>query len=312
MATRGTLYQDPALEQASIAYKNADLIAEMIMPTLNVKKQSGKIYKFGKEAFKIPASRRAPGVVSNRILSYSVSTDSYYCDSHALHDVINREDKANADKAIQPEIATTEGVTDTLMLRREYDLASLLFSTTTFSGYTSTLTGDDQWSSTATSDPIANARTASENIRQNTGTKPNVCIMGATVWKTLVDHPKILERTKYIGKDPSNARIAELFGVKKILVGNSVYNTAAEGATESMGDIWGDYCLFAYIAETPGMRKPSMGYSYNWSVGTKGTKVYREELKPSQGHGTFIEVEKYYDDVVTAAEFGYLYADLIA
>jgi hypothetical protein len=105
--------------------------------------------------------------------------------------------------------------------------------------------------------------------------------------------------------------VAEALGIDKILVGGAVYNSANEAATESMADVWGKYCLFAYINPRPEIRKPSLGYQYTWQTGINGYQVFREELGPSRGHGTFIEVMKSFDDIVHSSDFGYLWSTII-
>jgi hypothetical protein len=309
---KGTQYQDLALTNVAVGYKNAGLIADMIFPMITVEKQSGKIYKFGKDAFRLLDDVRAPGTVSNRVQSYSVSSDTYFCDNHALNDVVPNEDKTNADAVIQPEVSMTEGLTDLIALRREYKLAAYLFNTTTFAGRYTARTGTARWNDYTVSDPIADADAAKEYVRQASGAKVNVAIMGQAVYMKLKRHPQLLDMFKYTaGGVLTEQQVAEALGIDKILVGGAVYNSAKEGAAASMADVWGKYCLFAYIAPKPEIRRPSLGYQYTWSTGPAGYQVFREELGPSQGHGTFIEVMKYFDDIVHGTDFGYLWSTII-
>jgi hypothetical protein len=310
---KGTQYQDVALTNVAVGYKNTDLIADQIFPTISVPKQSGKIYKFSKEAFRLLDDVRAPGTVSNRVKSYSVSSDTYFCDNHAMHDVVPNEDKVNADAVIQPEVSMTEGLTDLMMLRREYKLAAYLFNTTTFAGRYTARTGTARWNDYTNSDPIADADTAKENVRKASGAKANAAIMGAAVYNKLKRHPQLLDMFKYTaGGVLTQQQVAEALGIDRLLVGNAIYVSSAEGAaTETTADVWGKYCLFAYIAKVPEIRRPSLGYGYTWQTGVGGYQVNREELGPSQGHGTFIEVMKYFDDIVHSTDFGYLWSTII-
>jgi hypothetical protein len=309
---KGSLYIDAALSNVAVGYKNATFIAPQIFPAVPVMKQSGKVYEFGKDAFRIAKSYRAPGTVSNRVQSFSVSTDSYYCDNHALHDVLSMEERENADAAVQPEVAMTEGLVDMIGLGREKAIADVILSSGTITNG-STLSGTTQWSDYTNSNPRDAALTAIESIRTKSGAKCNVAIMGATVFNKLKLHPDLLDAFKYTtGGVLSEDLVAQALGVDKILVGRAIYNSADEGQTAVMADVWGKHCLFAYIAPTPGLRKPSLGYSYLWKTGAQGFLVEKEDLGPSRGNGTFIQASNYYDDVVHAVDFGYLYTNAIA
>jgi hypothetical protein len=305
---KGQLYIDVALSNVAFGYRNGELIADKIFPTIPVSKQSGKVYKFGKDAFRLVDDLRQPGAVSNRIQSYSVSTDTYYCANHAVNDVIPDEDAENADVAVNPEVATTEGLTNNIKLRREQVLASYLFNTTTFSGKTAAV--GTKWSDYTSSDPVADVDTAIETIRQATGSIANTIVMGKSVFNKLKRHPLLLDMFKYTQKGILTADlIAEALHVDRLLVGGAVYNTGNEGTSDSMSDIWGSYCLVAYIAPKPEMRAPSLGYSYTWMTGVGGYSTYRlYEIKP---HATWIEVMNYYSDIATQLDLGYLLSSCI-
>jgi len=313
---KGTLYIDAALTNVAVAYKNTNYIGSQIFPSIDVAKQSGKVYKFGKDAFRLETDVRAPGTKSNRVQSYSVSTDTYYCDNHALHDVVPIEDAENADTAVQPEMATTEGLVEMMAVRREYSIASYLFNTTTFASYYAALSGTDRWDDYEQSDPIAKADAAIESVRTKSGAKANTAIMGAAVYIKLRRHPQLLDMFKYTaGGILSEAQVAEALGVDRILIGRAIYNAAQEDTTPTFTgtDIWGKYCLFCYIAPVAGLRKPSLGYSYRWKTGVGGYEVYKTvDMSAGGVHGTIVEAMNYFDDIVHGLDFGYLYSTVVS
>lgn len=314
MAPRGQLYIDRTLTNVAVAYKNTSLIADLLLPVVTVPDQSGKVWKFGKDAFRLESDIRAPGTKSSRVQSFSASTDTYFCNNHALTDVVPEEDLRSADVAIAAESSATEGLVDMIKLRREKSLADYLFNATTFSSYTSALSGADRWGEYTSSDPVANAESAIEAVRQKSGAKANLAVMGSAVYIKLRRHPQLLDMFKYTaGGVLSESQVAEALGVGRILVGSAIYESAKEGAASSMADVWGKYCLFAYVAPQAGIRKPSLGYSYRWNVGIEGYKVFKTEDYSAGGiHGTAIEVMTYFDDVVHGADFGYLYSTVVS
>jgi hypothetical protein len=314
---KGTQYIDKALTNVAVSYKNTSMIAEILFPSIAVPQQSGKVYKFGKDAFRIETDIRAPGTVSNQVQPYSVSTETFFCDNHALSSIVTDEEIINADAAIDPEMATVEGLTDKIMLRREYSLAAYLFNVTTFSGYTSALVASGgtatttRWDDYTNSDPTLAADYATDAVRQKSGAKANTLIIGAAAYMKLRRHPALLDQFKYTaGGVLNDSQLAEAMGVERILVGRATYNSAQEGATVNMADVWGKYALFAYIAPKPGLRQPSLGYSYRWNTGMQGVSVYKEYQLNK--HGMWVEVMNYFDDIVHGADFGYLYSAVIS
>ena len=312
MSKRGDLHIDVALTNVASAYKNDTLIADKVLPVIPVAKQSDKYYTFGKEAFRLFDDLRANGQESKEVLSYTVGTGNYFCDVHSLKDIVTDEDRANADAPIIPDTDTTEALTNMILLRREYAVASELFNTTTFSSYTSALSGTAKWSDYTNSDPIGDIETAKASVHDNTGRPANVVVMGIEVWRKLRQHPDLLDRVKYTQKGILTPDlVASLFEVDEVLIGGALYETAKEGQTSSFGKIWGNYVLTYYRA--PGkqtLKTPNLGIIPSWKIyGGKTYKVKKYRWEPRGGD--MIEVESAYDVKVTMAAAGYLYSAVV-
>jgi hypothetical protein len=201
---------------------------------------------------------------------------------------------------------------DSIMLRHEYDVASLLFNTGTFSGKTSALSGNSRWDVYGTSDPVADMLSAKETIRQNAGIKPNAIIMGESVYTKLQNHPDILDRIKYTGTnakpaDVTKEALASIFQVSQVLVGGGIYNTAPQGKAASMSDIWGKYVLACYINPSPSPMSPSLGYNYYNPSYEAVREWYKEEEE-----SWYVEVKKKFMPIVNSSISGYLYSTVIS
>jgi len=300
MPDRGDLHIDVALTNVSVGYKNAEFIGDQILPVVPVNKSSDIVRTYGKEAFRLDDDIRANGAESNRVVAYSVGTTSYSCQTHSLNDVVTDKDRANADKPINPDIDTTEGLTDKILLRREYDQGSYLFNTSTFSGTTTALSGTQH------------IDTYKDTIQNAIGREPNIVAIGYPVYVKLKNHPDILDRLKYTTKGVVTPELlAELFQVDKVLVGKSIYNSAREGQTASMSRIWGKYVLLAYVNPKPSLKSPTLGYTFQEKIyGGKGWKVKkwrREELE-----GDEIEVSTSYDVKLLCGDAGYLLSSVVS
>jgi hypothetical protein len=265
MTTSGSRVVDPILSTVAQGYQNADFIGMNLFPAVPVEQRGGKIITFGKEDFLLYATGRSPGAGTKRI-SYGYSGSAYALESHSLEGIVPFELMQDA-KAV-PGIDLGRGavikVQNTIGLRLEYAQAVLA---TTAGNYAAsnkvTLSGTSQWSdlTSGVSDPVNDIETAKEAVRQKIGKRANTVVMGAAVFTKLRQHPKIIERIKYTGRDSATPELlASLFGVKRVLVGDAVY----ADSSGNFVDVWGKFVVVAYtdIASVAEQGTPSYGYTY--------------------------------------------------
>lgn len=102
------VHVDAALTNLSVGYRNPAFISDLLAPVVGVRKQFDRYYVYDseREAFRSTNDRRAPGAEANEV-DFSLSTDSYSCEDHALTSVIPDEERENADPPIQPSIDRT-------------------------------------------------------------------------------------------------------------------------------------------------------------------------------------------------------------
>ncbi len=302
----------------SVAYRNSTYIADQILPLVPVTKKSGLYAKYTKaDWFRNATKLRAPGALPAEV-DYTLATaGEYSCLPYAIAKRVPWETRENADPPLRPDNEAVEFITDQILLAREIRIASLLFSGTTFSGYTAgvtALTGGGQvaWDTHATSTPIVDIEQMKENVRTQIGRRPNTLILGAAVWKALKWHPDLLDLIKYTQKGVvTEDLLASLVGMR-VLVGDPIYSDTAEGVAFSSSDIWGKYALAAYISPTPSLMSPSLGYTLAWTgMGGLTRSVERYELTEGQKATKYV-VEEHSDEIVAAADAGYLLSAVVS
>jgi len=297
-ATPRDAHLDTALTSVSIAYRNPTYIADQVFPTVGVNKQSDYYFVFDKGSwFRIPSmSRRAPGQRAARV-DYTLSTGSYACVEYAVAKGVPDELRENADDPLSPEAEATEFAADNLLRLHEKRVADIAF-------------GDSSWSSSAnastkwdvdTSDPIGDVNTAREAIQGLIGREPNTMILGYNVWADLKDHPDMLDRIKYTQRGILTSELAaSLFQVDKLLIGNALYDSASEGATAVMTQIWGKSMVMLYVPPTPALMTPAAGYTFQWKP--MSTARFRED----QERQDIFEVRHSVNSRVVSADAGYI------
>lgn len=299
---------DSALSTLSQQFKNAALIGEQVAKVVPVAKESGKYFIYGKEAFKLVSTLRMDGTQSNEI-HQKLSLGSYSCEEHSLSDIVTDRVRKNADLPINPDLDTTDLLTNLILLRLEYEIAAKMVATANYtnSNY-STLSGTTQWSDYTNSTPLTNIKSAKAVVRKLIGMEANSIILGGDVAETLSLHPDIKELRKYT--DPNLLTDAglppKILGLK-VLEGKATQDIAYEGQTSVMSYIWGKHAIIAYIPDRVGVKSLAPWVTMR-VTGYRETRKWREEKRK----GDMIEVSDMFDVREIADECAYLYAAAIA
>lgn len=304
---------NPVLTAIAQGYQNNDFVGSLLFPTVQVGTRAGNIIVFGKEAFMLYAAQRAPGENTKRV-SFGYANGTYALVDYSLEGQLPievQQEAEVADNGFSIDLAglTLSNVQDIMALRLEYAQAQLARAPGNYGASNKvTLSGTSQWSDySGTSNPITVVSTAKEAIRQQTGKRPNVMIMGAQVFEKLKNHPVILERIKYTGRDVATTDLlASLFGVPRVVVGESIYSTDAG----TFVDVWGKDCVLAFT-QTAGLAQkglPAYGYTY----GLRGYPLAEQPYYERNPKSWFLPVSRAEAPVITASTAGYLIANAVA
>ena len=305
---------DATLTNLSVAYRNPAFIADELAPVVNVKKQFDRyfIYDAGRETFRSTDDRRAPGAEANEV-DFALSSDSYSADDHALSSVIPDEERDNADPAIQPSIDRVEFLTDKVGLNKEIELAKLATDTSVIT-QSETLSGTDQWSDYANSDPVTAVEDTKATIIQSVQVMPNTLVLPYEVYIKVRMHPQVVDRAKYVTLGVIGADVlAQIFDVERVLVPRALENTAAPGQSASMSFVWGKDALICFVPPRPALKQVSLAYTFQWSAAPgslsgNSVEVWREDRRKADA----IRVQRYYDQKIIAAGAAYLWKSAVA
>jgi hypothetical protein len=314
----GNVHVDKVLTNISIAWPNEGFVGEALFPTVQVNKQSDLYYVHGREGW-LPerGDERAPGTEANEIPGMQVSLNPYYAKEHALQIAVTDEERENADSPLSPDRDATELVTSKIMLGRELIFKNLAVTAANYAtGNTVTLAGVDRWDSgdAAGSKPIADIRAGITAMHGKLFMRPNTAIVPWPVMNALQDHTEFLNRIMYSERAIfSQDLLGALFQIDNWIVPGVGYNTAVNyGAAETLGYVWGDDVILAWVPPRPGLKIPAYGYEFRW--GPQFVDRWREEKRVSD----LIRVRRRYDTKMTALDgsgkqvAGYLIKDTLA
>jgi hypothetical protein len=306
------VHVNAALTNLSVAYRNPAFISDLIAPAVAVRKQQDRyfIYDAAREAFRSTNDLRAPGTQANEV-DFALSTDSYYCEDHALVSVIPDEERENADPVIQPEIDRVEFLSDKIDLNKEIELATIIGSDSSIPS--TTLSGTGLWSDDS-SDPLLAIETGKAAIIQSVQIAPNTLVLPQEVFTKLRTHPAILDQLKYTNSGiPSPEALAALFDVERVLVPRALKNTAQSGQTASMSYVWGKNAFLCYVSPRPALKSITFASTFSWnqapgSMSGRLVEVWRENTRKAD----IVRVQRYYDQKLIAPEAVYVWKNAVA
>jgi len=314
MPANSSLYQSPLLSQIAVDFKNRDYIADQILTPVNVPKLQGQYLVWDQGVtFKNPRTAYGQdGQVSS--VDVKATKTSFSLNIEALSTWIDELETAQADISYVRALKVQKLV-NAMRMRLELDVAAQLTSTSVLTQNT-TLSGTSQWSDYVNSDPMNAILVQQDNLPR----KANVLILGRQVLTQLKRHPKILDVTKYTqtGTVP-NERLAELFEVDRIIVGEALKDTAADGQAASKSFIWGKNAILAYVDPNPPsplMDQPTLGYipRMGGPMGQNSWRTYTAVV-PTVGTGAgreWIKTETSYGILVSAPTMAYLFVNAVA
>ncbi len=233
---------DPVLTNLARGYSNAQYIGSMLFPIVDVDKEAGKIPLFTKEAFKIYNTERAIRAKSNRINPESRESIDFVLTEHDLEYPM---DYREIDEDIMPLKMHAANVTsEGILLKLEKNIADTVQDLSTFpTGNKVTLSSADKFTN-LTSDPFTIFDTAKESIRQKIAKRPNVCVLGASSYRALKNHPSIIDRIKYTQHAVITPELLKnLLDFEQLYIGDAV--SADDDGVFS--DIWADNAIIAYV-----------------------------------------------------------------
>jgi hypothetical protein len=313
MPANSGLYQSPLLSQIAVDFKNRDYIADQVLTPVIVPKLTGQYMVWDQGVtFKTPRTAYGQdGQVSS--VDIKGSKASFSLNIEALSTWIDELEIQQADlnyiRALK-----AQKLANAMRLRLELDVAAQLRSTSVLT-QNATLAGVTQWSDYTNSDPANAILTQQDNLPR----KANTLILGRQVLTALKRHPKILDVTKYTqrGFAPTSV-LCDLFEVDRILVGEAMQDTAADGQAASKAFIWGKDAILAYIDPSPPsplMDQPTLGYIPR--MGGSGTTPWRTftALVPTVGTGAgreWMKVETSYGVLVSAPTMAFLWKNAVA
>lgn len=284
------VHQDAVLSNIAESYSFEGFIADIILPSVPVTKESDIFYRFYKEEL-LPTEDVIGDNDEAGELEWFTTTGTYVCVGRALKSFVPSRVIRNADAPIRPLVRTTEKLSRNLDLNKEIRVAALLAATVDTTGQAYDINSSStKWNTHATADPLGDLEHMAEQFELACGAPPTHFVLPRKVKTHLVQCVAYKEEVKYTHGDRlENYGVLppKLAGMIPLIAGQ-VKNTADEGAAESLGYVWGNDVYLIRVNPRPDLMDASWGYQL-----TLSPKGVRRWNIPERGHkgGTMVQVE---------------------
>lgn len=254
---------DTVLTKVVLGYNlDQEFSGHHLFPDVPVNEVGGKIVKFGKEAYVVINSKRAPGETV-RGVGISYSSEKFVLENRLLEAISPEEFIEMGNKAgIAVKAQAVNSVFRRMRLEGEYDKALLANDANNYAASNkTTLSGTSLWTS-ATADVLTQVNDAKSTIRSKTGRYPNVFHLDAKGFEALKRNTHIKEQFKYSGKASiTTDMLANYFDVEKVVVGRAIHATDEDA---DFIDLWQDNSILAYVPPKALQAQAVQSYGYNY------------------------------------------------
>lgn len=306
----GKNFVDPLLSNIAKGYRPKGHINEQVMPVLPVNKPTAKIADYGGQNLRIVSTIKSPEGGTPVVTMNVSQASSYVLEEHSLKAMASDKAAENQDKPFDEQKDKAELVTDLLSVAREYGLANFMNTVGNFTNAT-TLSGTGQWGGSA-DDPLGNLQTAIGTVADamNVPEEEVSLVLSRDSFRKLVFLSEIKELLghRYEGfKKVKPEELAAALGIRQVLVAWGRYNTAADGQTDTFGNLWGKHAWAVYIPSKPELKEHCFGYTVKRRSGIEVDKWYDNDVK-----GWWVRATDEYDQYVLNEKGVYMIKDAVA
>ena len=272
-------------------YEEQTMIQDIVSPQEAVGGSTGTFKTLGKEIIRTGISDALGPHGKASELSYSASESSYTCQPYAFKMMVTDRDVRDSPTIHNPRKHATIMCMHGLKLRRELRLVTLADAT---SNATAIAPDWDDDAATIVADVLAGKKSQKALL----GFKPNTFVFGDHIGDEIIGQQDIIDYLKTVAalQKPSSwfesldgSDLPSKFFKMRLLQPDVMHDTALEGATVSLENVWGDN---AYLIHVDGS-----GNTRTWSLTAMRQKMVVVTWRSNDPSGEWVKVEWEYDTV---------------
>lgn len=285
--------------------------------------QAADVGKIPLEALlQTPDDSRAPGAPYKRD-DVEFDKFNYATDDHGREAALDDRTLKIFRDVFDAEGIITQRVMDIVLRNFEIASAAAIYDTAVWTGASLTTTITNEWDDATNATPVADVEAARKKVLAGCGLEPNALICNRAQAWAACETDDIKNRLKYWGgddpKDINAKTLAALFDLDYLIVAGGIKNSANQGQSATVADIWSDeYMMVARVAETDDPQEPCIGRAFLWdgdNPSGPGTDeelaLIVEEYREEGVRGSVVRARNDRDIVVMHPECGHLLSNAI-
>jgi hypothetical protein len=238
----------PNTEQTAIAiaYRNRQMIADLVCPRAPVGQQQFKYMEFDPAETMTEVNTYIGRKSAPNQVEFSAKEKTESVSDHGLSDVVPNDDVANAPANYNPLNHATESITDLIELGREVRVAKM-FSTPENYGYKQSLAANGLKKIT---DPDCNIFELLNEMLERPLMRPNSIVLNSFVATKIRMNSSLLKGYNGSVADTGMVPweyIKDTFELQNIYVGQARVNTKKKGQEMEVASTWGNFISLPYI-----------------------------------------------------------------
>lgn len=271
--TNGSVVYRPDLGSAVMEFVDSQavsMIGLQVMPIFRTAKQSSTFPVVPKEQLlKVQDTSRAARSKYNRG-DWEYERGSYATRENGWEEPVDDSERAMLEQE-SPGLAdmiASQRAMGIIMRNQEKRIAGKIFNATNFTPNTVAAA----WNDKANAVPVDNVADGVNALRLHSGMAFPDLIISFSTFMDLKNCDQVVDRLKYTfpGIDlnqMTSSQLAQVFNVRRVLVGGAVADTAAKGVDPTVGDIWSNtFAALVHTSTTMDVSAPCVGRTFLWTA----------------------------------------------
>lgn len=301
-----------------LAMNEAGFIWNQVLPVTEVAKGTGT---FGiiplEQLLQQRNTLRSPGGNYARG-NFTFTTSTFACVEHGAEEPVDDREAQLYAEYFDAELIAGMRAAHAVRLNAERRVADAVFNATTWNGASLTTGITHEWDDATNATPVDDVFAARAKVYDNSGVWADTLICNYKVFLNLLKCDQVIERIESAGAGSASRAgqitaemLAQVFNLRKIIVGGGSRNNANEGLAASPVQIWSDeYAMVCKTADSNDFREPCIGRTFHWSEdgsSVNGTvETYRDEAVRSD----IVRVRHDVDEKIIYPELGHLLSNI--
>lgn len=250
--------------------------------------------------------------------NWSFERYTYATEEHGWEEPVSDRDRQRYSSILQAEAIATLRARSLIARNYESRVASAVFNSSTWTGASLTTDVTNEWDDTTNATPIVDVEAAVQKVYDGSGLKANALVVNWKVFRNLRNCDEVIDRINSAGagdaskaSDVTTQMLAQVFDLDYVIVAGASKNTATEGQSASVSQIWSDeYAMVCRVSDSVDPRDACIGRTFHWTGNGSALDGVIEQYREEQSASDIIRCRFETDEVIMYPQAGHLLGNI--